>query len=326
MNKNKNKLKTLNILFMILILTIFSGCEGGSFNLPGFSGSSGKTPTGEVEQVGKGLEVDFQLINTKRINEGQIEYKLSMKNTGLKNIQIDDKNFNFYTVERKNDGSSVFVQKDITELKNNFLDKQTSLLVSNGYSKKFNGVLNIDTEYFKNINKKEINYMIELKYPYETEFANNLEVDLSNFEKPLTVTNKLSQAAPIIINKIDLFKLQDGYSINYYIVRNDDQKTVIELTDFSFLFSNLNLDNCKFHKLQKNKNNNYEKSENAVFDLQTEIIRYSCFIDNNKMNDYQTKTSVQTSGKFKYDYKIKIQNKIQLPDKRGEVLQSFNDI
>ena len=244
----------------------------------------------------------------ERLSEGKIKIKLKIKNSGQKKITLKKDMFKLSTIERIAKGT-VILEEDFKSLIFKIFKDKDSIELVNGYDRSFEQILRINKKYFEKKNNKEITYFLETSYNYETEFSNNLEIDISKFKdsQKLKVLNKVGQAAPVKINKIDIKQQseQGAYILSYYITRQDEFKTKIILDEesISLKLGKNNLSECKF--LKRNKKGEYSLDDKASFTLVNDVnsVKYSCLLSKKDMDIYNSGIiTTQTSGSIKYNH------------------------
>lgn len=305
-------------VFVLIILIFFSSCS--TSNLTSFFGSNQKNKKDiDIDKSGRGLEIDFK-IDDEYVGQRKLIYSLTLKNSGLKTIKLekDDIKFSsFQTIE----GKSVITKKTIDNFYEKLFALDSLILIPNNKIS-FEGVFTIDEDFFDNLLNEKIDLRVEVKYDYETEFVENLEIEYKTGIYELNSLGRISQAAPIQINNIKLVPTEDEhkYLIQFYFEdlgkSNLDEDLGVEILDFDLNYNTENIDSkCyllddELEIIEKNlRNFKIYKKQNSY--LECEITGF----------DKKESFTTQTSGKFNYIYKIEEIESLNLPDKR----KSFKD-
>ncbi|MFW6285976.1 MAG: hypothetical protein ACOC16_02530 [Nanoarchaeota archaeon] len=304
--KPNNFLKLFIIVF-ILMSVLFSSCSiGGIFN-----GSSKKVPT-----VGYGLEVDFKIYDKDNLlkNKHQVMYDLNLKNTGLESIEINKDSLILSTLQVSGQSGNledVFTSDSLNSFYDKILD-DSSLILYNNQEKKISGILKIKEDYYNNINNQKIDYSLDISYNYKTVFENNLEINYNNGINKLIVSDKVSQAAPIQIERIELIPaLEDNkYFLQYFFKdkgRTSSEYPAVIIEDLQIIFRNNNIENNCIPIYEKTG----KKTQDFIIRKEDPLM-LECAIEISEEDTFNTKTF----GEFSYIYKIKIKDSINLPKEK----------
>ena len=301
--------KSLICLFLIIGL-LLSGCEGGS-----------KTDYPDEDNTGYGLEVDFR-INDEWISQRQLNYYISIKNSGKEPIELSQENFRLGTVQKDSDNiqSIVFTQESVDLFYRRLLGEDNILKIyQNTPEISSDGQLKIEEDFFNDVSNSKLDHFLRIEYSYKTEFSNNIIIDLSQIRNKIDVVDRLDQAAPIKVEKIDLVPDFEGYKILYHIrdrgPSSDDK--LITLRGFEFTFGARNrLSNCNFFA-ENDRADIQKEGEGIIINKKQTGVIYACDVDLTDV-DRNEPTGFVTSGSFEYDYMITIRGSQRLPEKRGE--------
>ena len=304
-------MKKLLICLFLIIGVLLSGCTGGS----------SKTEYPEEDNTGYGLEVDFR-INDEWISQRQLNYYISLKNSGKEPITLSQENFRLGTVQRDGDSteSIVFTQESINLFYRRLLGEDNSLKIyQNTPEINSDGQLKIEEDFFNDVSNSKLDYFLKIEYSYRTEFSNNIVIDLSQIRNKIDIVDRLDQAAPIKVEKIDLVPNYEGYKILYYIrdrgPSSDDK--LITLGNFEFEFGARNrISSCDFFS-ENDRGDIQKDGEEIIINKKQSGIIYACDVDLTDV-DRNEPTGFVTSGSFEYDYMITIRGSQRLPEKRGE--------
>jgi len=303
-------MKKLTLVFFLIFILVFSGCAT-------FSGGKSKTP--EVDRTGEGLKVTFE-VDEKWISVRQLEYKLTLKNSGVEPVVLKKENFLLKTDVKMQDGSSVIEQASLDNFyKTLFKDSDTLTIYHDQKISDVTGSLYIKDEFFKKRTQEKFQYVLSTKYDYKTNFSNNVQIDLKSSEL-LKVLDSLSQAAPVQVKKIELKRLPDEqYAIYYYLKDmgqlSDNQRSV-KLKNIQINFRTTILTGCKGLVF---KDGVYKEVgiESLVINADTPEVIVACkvsFTDEDKAEKFIT----TTFGSFEYSYNIDIVKAVTLPAKISE--------
>jgi hypothetical protein len=290
-------MKKLYFLFAILLI-FFAGCGGSKIGLA------------EEDITGDGLEVDISF-DSSNINLGKVNYEITFENTGKDNVDLQSSNFVLTTVEEVN-SQSIFTQDSISNFYNRIFPNTNLVLYQNQVVGPLTGVLFVDEEYRKDLAHEYFTAILNVKYPYRTEFKNNLEIDLMGQDQ-FKVIDSVSQAAPVKITDIELEQISlEEFNLILEVENTGGAGTSAEIenTDFKMNFRGnpIELNACETYVIvDKYK----KKMEKLKFDSTISSITISCpvsFTDDDVANKFTT----TISGEFSYDYKIKIAEEIKL--------------
>jgi hypothetical protein len=295
-------------------LLILSGCSGGGLSLGGGSSSD---PNPE-DITGTGLKISLDL-NDQWISQKKIGYRLEIENTGSEEIKLSKSNFKLYTLQVDETGTkSVFTQNSLDKFYDTIFETEGGAiyLPQNAKLSDINGQLIIDDWYFQNLNYENFEYTLQVDYPTKTHFNNNIEITKSA-KKILTVTDKLSQAAPVQITKISMTPFEkDIYYLEYLIQNKGSQSSQdfeVRLSEFNFELGSESLDECSGF-IDVDGTLRKISEENLVLNEDKSQLKYICKINLKDFED--SKTTTTTTGQFEYDYSNIISGKINLPTKR----------
>jgi len=303
------KSKTISLLIILTISLLISGCSVGSFNL--FGNSKNKAPQEDLS--GLGLEVIFDI--DKIFTGKNLNYRLEIKNTGREEIKLTKEDIKLTTLQMDETGTKkVFTQKSIDLLYNNLFKDGDILLPQNVKLQGISGQLEVADWIFKTENIKNFEYTFKIKYHTKTIFSNNLEIQKLEKE-PLTVTDKLSQAAPVQITHISAESFKNNiYHINYQLedkAKTQNTQFLVNLQNMEFKFGSKDLTECMGFLTEGNA---LKRLPSLTLKNSQPTINYICKVD---LSDYaNTKTTTKTSGSFDYDYAYIQTESISLPENR----------
>ncbi|MCA9459220.1 MAG: hypothetical protein KC550_01585 [Nanoarchaeota archaeon] len=294
--------------FLILILffgLFFSACSNNPF-------IKNNDPKDII--AGSGLKVDLE-VDDEWVPE--ISYDLELVGDGKEIIVLKKENVILSTSSKKQDGSIVFTQESVDKFYSEFFE-DGDLELAYGQKKVFKGILQIDDEFYQNLNADSFEYSLTIPYEYKTILENNVVLNLK--EKTLTY-DKDGQAAPVQITDIELYpRSNDDFRILYYIKDKGQTsgKVSVKIDEFQFKFGAEDIsDSCKVHKDDEGKTpvnmNNIKLSKSQ------DVLIFSCIlpIENYPLDSVNT----DTSGYLKYVYTGLFDGKIILPDKRVKAFE-----
>lgn len=295
-------------IFFIVILI-------GLINISGcglFSGSGGGN---ERPIVGNGLEINLRL-DTSWINLREVGYEVTIKNTGDKPIVLDESTLFLRESIILNEGNTIISSDSRDEFYKNVLPEGGRLNLNPASSKKFVGIFEISENFY--LNPANENFELELKamYDFKTEFSNNLRINFDN--KEFRVTDRISQAAPIEVKRIELVpRLNNQFSIKYTIEdtgpsRNRQDKN-IEINNLELMYSSSTLSCENYAEI-----NGENRPINDLMLSQTNRkIVLLCPIS---LNQHEIEGSVNTitEGSFDYTYIVYSSATVNLPNTRGD--------
>lgn len=303
-------MKKLTLAFFLICILVFSGCTG-------FSGGKSKTP--EVDRTGEGLKVTFE-VDEKWISVRQLDYKLTLENSGVEPVVLKKENFLLKTDVKMQDSSSVIEQASLDNFyKTLFKDSDSITIYHDQKISDVTGSLYIKDEFFKKRTQEKFQYVLSTKYDYKTTFSNNVQIDLKSSEL-LKVLDTPSQAAPVQVKKIELKRLPDEqYAVYYYLKDmgqlSDNQRSV-KLKNIQINFRTATLSGCKGLVF---KDGVYKEVgiEALVINADTPEVIIACKVDVSDI-EKTSKMITTTFGSFEYSYNIDIVKPITLPAKISE--------
>jgi len=297
--KNIIKNKILIFLTLFSIIIFFSGCSNQSLQ------------SNKIDNTGKGLEVELNL-KTDEILYQKINYDMILKNSGKEKLNLQKENIKLNSIEKLKNGKDVFTEESLNNFYSKLFNPQLKLF-QNQEKKVLDQILKIDSQYFNNINNEEINLVLNINYPYITEFTNNVEINVKDKNK-LKILDELSQAAPLKIDKIDLKQgeFDNEFIIIFELKENSNfiskDNSIIKINEYKFNFKGNELDTCIYFT----KNENLDKQiqiENLILNKKNTLLKIKCKTTINEKDITITKVS----GEIKYDYSSKITKNIKLP-------------
>ena len=320
-----SKLRAKIILIMLLfsVFLLISGCSTSSI-FPGTSKPS-YINTPKVDTTGDGLDVNLKLDN-RWIGDKLVGYDLSLKNSGIEPIKLSKDNFKISTLEILN-GNKYVISNFNSFYSKVFQNGDLTLYHDQSLPSFVNGEFEINEEYFKDLTKNDFTILLNINYPYKTEFANNVVLNMKT--KTLNVKNSLSQAAPINVKKIILKPtINNGiYEIGFYI--RDTSNSMFgsfsnlyreaDFTNMNFKFGTIKLNDCSLWKekdsvLQKVSDNlNYNSM--VLNNKNNRELVVVCKIDLRKFKNQETISTI-VSGELDYKYYMRFSKKIELPEIR----------
>ena len=301
-------------LILIFIAIFLSSCitpGGTKNNLP------------EEDNSGIGLKFTFDL-DDNDLAFGNLNYKLSLINTGKETITLTRDNFKLKTIEKTVEGNIIIDQDSLEEFYNQlFANGELKIYRStNGNGFSTSGVLKLNKEYIEDQTKEKVTILLETDYDYGTEFSEQVELTLSNSgDDEFDELRTPEQASPVQMKKIELKKKGiDNYWIRYTILDkgpNDIGFTsslnrIVKLDNLDFVFSTRHLSNCEY-KYDKGSTELSMNENNLVINEEINKIYVECPIDTSWI-EKETSTLIETSGSFEYNYKLKYQKSFKLPD------------
>lgn len=296
--------KILIVIFLTLFL-LLAGCSGTS---------SSKTGTNTQVTSGYGLEVDFN-IDDKYIKQRKLIYELNLKNTGLKPVKLSSSNIDLYTIQSEGQ-NSYFTSESLANFEEKVLGNQGQLELFNDQTRDAAGTL-ILTDNFDFKDYQTLEYMLEIKYDYETLFNNNLEFKEESGMFELNKLDKVSQAAPLQISDI---KLVPGISNNEYILEYtfDDRgvgsalskdETAVQISELNIMFGSEDItSNCRGLQKESDKKDQELSLNELKVNRNTNLV-VECKITIENEDTFTTKTS----GNFKYVYEINKKGSFSIP-------------
>jgi hypothetical protein len=296
-------MKKILIIVLIFILLIFGGCSSG-----GIYDDSKKT-----DKTGYGLEVNFKIYDRDNLlkNRHQLFYELKLKNSGLKPVELSQDSLKLTTKQVSSSSGyleDVFTLESLDEFYKKVFSDAT-LILYNDQEKIVSGILKIEDEFYNNPNNEQMDYQLDISYEYETVFENNLQINYENGLHKLSVSDKVSQAAPIQIDKIELFPniKEDEYILQYFFEdkgKNNDKKPAFEIENLQINFRDRQIDSsCNPSYLESGS------QTDEIIIRENDHLVMECNIVLEEKDSFTTKTF----GSFNYEYKIRIEDNIKLP-------------
>lgn len=294
--------------FFLILILLFSGCAGSN---------SQNNPT-PVQINGEGLKMDFQT-DEKFITVRQIDYILTLENTGLEPVVLTKNNFKLTTVNKVG-SNSVFDQASVDKFYNTLFKSENSLTIYR--NQKITGVIGslfVNEDFFKLKTQENFEYILSTKYDYKTSFSNNLQLDFKS-SNLITILDPVSQAAPVKITKIELSPLSTSdYVLKYYLSdkgQSSANDRTVSLKNVNILFRTTQLSSCKGLVF---KDGTYKEVgiESLKINKEMSEVIVACkvsFTDADKASKFIT----TTSGSFEYTYQIDIKKTINLPQKSAD--------
>lgn len=289
----------MRVYFLVFIVSVFLiGCSQG--------------PTQGVESVtnGDGLEVRFSL--TERFLP-VVEYELKLKNTGKEAVEITPDNFQFRTNPVLG-GTGIFREEDVQEMLNTVFDRG-SIILPYGQERVIRGTLQIKDSYFQDLSQESFEVILSIEYNYETDFSNNLNLD---FERFSVNSDRISQAAPVVLDRIDLFaEDSETFYLLYYIRDKNRGQQRIELDNYEILLGTSYL-SCSAFSIRRDGSRARISSTPFIDSTSPELL-LSCPVPQNMVQTQPYNTI--TSGSFSYDYSLQFRDVINLPRDRNSLVR-----
>lgn len=305
--------KYLFMLFLSLTI-LLSGCSG--LNLGG--GSSDNVP--EEDITGSGLKINLEL-KDDWISQKRVDYYLTIENSGSDEIVLSRENFRLYTLQVDDDGvTDAFTDESVEEFYSNLFQNGDLILPQNAEITGISGQLMVENWLFSDLNAGSFDYVLEVLYDYKTHFKNNLEITKGE-KKPLRITDKLSQAAPVKISEIKAEPFEDYiYYVSYKISNkgelNANDEYLIELNDFNIEFGSRRLTDCIGY-IEENGNKKKLERNEYILNKDRPQFYYACKVSFENYDNLVT-TTTTTSGEFSYNYANFEKGSISLPKERDE--------
>ncbi|MCA9487242.1 hypothetical protein H6501_06030 [Candidatus Woesearchaeota archaeon] len=291
-----------SFVLTLLFFVLFSSCSlsGGS------SGSIGKNPV-TTDRSGLGLEMSFSLTESRWANGREFEYDISLKNSGLAPIELDQSTLKLVTVEGTNSQESYAF--DSSSLQSGFYDnvfEKGSLLLEHDQTFEKKGTILVGEDFFSKQTNQQITYFLTAEYTYTTEFDVEIEVNTKT-QSISPKSSQLSQAAPIQVTSIELNKdVNNQYQLLFYIEDKGGSSQTkgyfIPLENVDASFGTSALSSCQ--KGLVDSNGKLLKVADANWGLSSNYKKavYVCDID---LSDSQGDTyTTKAFGSFSYTYKL----------------------
>lgn len=293
--------KTFSLIFLAFLL-IFTGCSGIS-----------NTKSGPVEKLisGKGLEVDFD-IDDEYISSGKLRYEITLENSGELPVVLKRENF----ILSYSPDDEIITSDSIESFYNKVFDGNSKIEIYSGQEFSTAGVLNIKNNFLTDTILSEFKIRLSINYDYSTQFSNNILID-TTYKKGselFDITDKLSQAAPIVIDDIEMIpELEEGeFELIYYFDNNgyagDMDNVYVEIKNVDM---GIGTNSISCNPRIKDGDNFREVSKYFISsDMEGELIAL-CPVSLNSNDIYNT----ITFGSFDYNYEMEFSEVISLPEK-----------
>jgi hypothetical protein len=296
------------IIILVCLSFFIASCSSSGGSVPFFGGGN-KQGSSEKPTSGVGLTYSFK-IDDERLPD--VNYDLILKNNGDKPIIIKEENFKFNTIDRY-DGKDVFTQESLDEMRKElFSGGVRELPVGQEFRLSNRNLRIIDEVFFEdgsNSLKDSLEYKLDIKYEYMTEFNNNLELDLEEYE---VVARGVSQAAPIKLVDINLVN-SNGDKLEFVIEDRGYGDASVELKEFDFTLGTSRLDCKNYYKTQGSP----KKVEgNPVLTKEFSTLLVVCDVDLSQYPENSI-TTTKTFGSFSYLYTLSEQKVINFDDVRS---------
>ena len=294
-------MKRVLTCLLLALLLLFTSCSG--------LGGSNSAP--KEDKSGEGLEVDFDL-DDSRILSAQLFYEITLENSGLKEIELSQDNFEL-TTDKTVD---IFTSTSLNDFYDDVLSGSTILY--HDEVRTHTGILEIDEVFFDETVLEGFEYRLRISYDYETTFNNNIEIDLNarDIDDLLNLGESASQAAPIQIRDIEMVPDRDEeYLIRYYFddrgSRTFSDSLPIEIEDLEIYVGDREISSrCTPMYKDGNFFVEVESGRFVINEDQGDLIA-ECGVDFDLTDTFNTKTY----GSFTYEYRILETGTITLPDK-----------
>ncbi|MCA9496264.1 MAG: hypothetical protein KC589_04950, partial [Nanoarchaeota archaeon] len=264
------------LILLIVFGLFFSACSNNPFI---------KDDNPQDIIAGSGLKVNFD-VDDEWVPE--ISYELELVGDGKEIIVLKREEVILSTSSKKQDGSIVFTEDTVDKFYEELFE-EGELELAYGQKKTFKGVLEIDDEFYQNLNAESFEYSLNIPYEYKTVLENNVVLNLK--EKTLTY-DKDGQAAPVQITDIELYpRSKDDYRILYYVKDKGQTsgKVSVKIDEFQFKFGAEDIsDSCKVHKDDEGKTP--INMDNIKLSKAQEVLIFSCVlpIDNYPLDSVNT--------------------------------------
>ena len=306
-------MKKQTILLSLIFLFLFSACSG--------------TSTGVKEEVivGDGLEIiDFD-VDEDDISFKEVLFNLRFKNSGKHEVILTKENTHIITLLQTSSGDNVFTEESLNKFYDSLFKNEEIILYNSQETELFDNILEISDEAFCNdSSNNEIKFVFTTSYDYQTDFSNNLNLNLK--EKEVYV-DRITQAAPVKVEDIELKKTRNGYEIRYYIKDNPNlmssTNSIVTINKYSINIGTETLSCTPFVELD-NGNKKELSNNNLKLTGNQPSIYFVCPFNFEKYIARES-TTTKTWGTFEYNYEITKTHKISLPSERDEICQSTNN-
>lgn len=292
----------INLLFLFLLIFL-TGCS--------FIGSS-VDKTGSEEEIikGEGLKVSVGVDDTW-IELAQLTIEVKLENDGDKPITIRKEDISIRTVDRLSDGSQVFTRESLNSFYDGLFSSDREIILQPSQEISQSGVLELENNFFKDMSRESLRYDFRLSYDYETSFSNNVVIDMS--QRELSISDQLSQAAPIKVKDLELVPRGGSQYELIYSIENpsSSQLTRASVMDLQFSFGGRSLICQPYLRFDS-----LGEEVRTPFNLDSsEKLEVRCNFD---ISNYEDEGPVQTttSGSIEYEYSIRENLQTSLPSER----------
>lgn len=287
------------ILLLVLVSIFLSGCS----SLPSFMSGNGDTGVEEKDH-GPGLKVNFDIDDEFLPT---LRYELTLENDGEQTIEISQNDIFITTIEREFSGEIPLKSEDIENFKNQ-LFQNGNLMLGPHQERKYSGILNIDSNYYKESTNNKISLILRISYPYETKFSANVQVNKEDFEFG---TQSIKMSGPISISSIEgIFSSQNNLDIVYTLKDRGNAQESITVLNPSFLLGTKQLSCSTFKDSQGNK----VETQTPQISKEISEVYFLCNVD---ISDYSGITTTMTSGSYSYEYITREERIINFPETRS---------
>lgn len=289
-------MKKIVIVFIFVFFLFLYGCS----NVPGGGGGSGLAD----ENHGPGLEMTMD-IDDRFLPS--LEYTITFNNRGEEPIEISREDFEITTRQRNLDSANdiPIESESIEELKDD-LFSEGSLQVPPNRDITTRGFFQIDEEYYNRASTEKLDLRVSLKYPYSTDFSNNLELDLVNYD---VRSERIEMSGPIQITDIEgIFHTREDFSMSYTIEDVSRYSSSVSIDSLDLIFGNTNL-NCEYYI---EENGVRQSIDSPSLSRSRDTIYAMCGVD---ASNYQGGESISTmtEGEISYEYSINLEEEIEFP-------------
>ncbi len=304
-------MKKMFILLVLSFSLLFAGCS----NLGG-SSNGGQTGAGEEVVKGEGLEVRFNIDDKYLDFTPDLDYSIEIENSGKHPITLDQSDISIETLQLNDDGSGIIEEQSFEALKDNLFSKNSQIRMPYGTKREAHGTLKIIEDFYKQTAVSDFTINLNIKYEYETDFNNNLEINVAKNEMD---TDTISQAAPVQMTNIEYRpKDETSFRLIYTIEDVGDSRfdeTIVEIDRIDVKLGNNNPNSCEVYVEEGNKKTKVDNNQiRLTKDLQK--VLYVC--DYNLEWDRDETINTVTSGSFTYNYELEFEETIRLPENRGD--------
>lgn len=294
--------KTIKFFLVMIFLSFFIfGCSRGP--------STGQNPASQLVS-NEGLVVE---LNFRDDFLPLIEYELILTNRGATSITLSRENLNLYTIEKMSSANQdVLTKESLENFYSQILQDSSNLMLGAQQKRVIKGSFLIEDDYYLNSINSQVNILLNIDYDYKTNFTTNLILDLENKR---VNTDRVIQAAPVIIENIDLLIVDQERQRLLFDIKNKGTANSLEIKNPSFFLGQNNL-NCLFFGVTQNG------MEQDIMSISRRYshLRVSCEIPSSYLNDLsQSRINTLFYGSFEYIYSLSFSQRFTLPKQR-EVL------